>query len=96
MQAVEAAGSQEPRNGIRAAFDENAAQAALRQGSKDCRRSDLAAGLRQSHDLDALRQRRPHAAAAQHDTSHPVVGEEPGARRQASGGVNHHANRMRA
>ena len=42
------------------------------------------------------RQRRPHAAAAQHDTAHAVVGEEPGARRQASGGVNHHANRLRA
>ena len=62
LQPVEAAGSQEPRNGVRAAFDEDTAQAALGQGSKDCRRSDLAPGLRQFHDLDALRQRRPHAA----------------------------------
>lgn len=34
MQPVEAAGSQEPRNGVRAAFDEDTAQAALGRAAR--------------------------------------------------------------
>ena len=96
MQPVEAAGREKPRNGVCAAFDQDPAQATLGQGGEDRRRCDLPAGFRQPDNLDVLRQRRTHTAAASQDPAHAVVGEEPGARRQASAGVDHHANRLRA
>ena len=96
VQPVEAAGGEETRHGVGAAFDQDAAQAALGERRQDRGRRDLAVGLRQGDDLDVGRQRRAGAGRGHDQAADAVRGEQPGAGRQPAARVDDHPRRLRA
>ena len=95
MQPVEAAGRQEGRDRLRAAFDQDAVQAAFLQGVDDRGRLDAAVGIRQGDRLDAAIDR-PALPPRDDDAMHAVGGEGARLDRQRAARVDHHAYRAGA
>ena len=95
MQPVEAPRREEPRHGVGAAFDQDAAQAALGQRRQDGGRRDLPVGSRQRDDLDVGRQRRPGAGRGDHQAAHAVAASSLALGRQPAARIDHDPRRLR-
>jgi len=96
VQAVETPGREEPRHRVRAALDQDAAEAARRERLEDVARRDGAAGCRQDDALDIVRELGQCTLRRHHDAAGAVGRKELGVGCHAAARIDHDARRAGA
>ena len=93
MQPIQAPGGEEARHRVGAAFDQDAAKAAFCERRQYGCRRDLPAGEGKATCSTPAGSRVCVSASGHDNAPDAVIGKQPGSRRQAAAGVDHHPRR---
>ncbi len=91
VETIEASRSQETRDGVGAAFDEDAAKAASSERLRDRSRGELAVAACELHDLDLPRKARRRINGGDHQPAHIVSRQHARVAWQSTFGIDDHA-----